>query len=171
MVKKMTKSIFMPQWAEPQRHTVVCSCVCVCVSGAKSRKSLKTKHWYLQCKYNSTFNDDQICQIFDLRLCFRVMPSYAHLDGRYGRSGVYRSKTCTQQTSMKLDGSIYTTGQPVTQVKSSVTEPITAFHLCSSTLQARPAVIMPQGAEPRRHTVVIVCVYVFHAHFSATAKN
>ena len=32
---------------------------------------------------------------------------------------------------------------------------------------------MPQWAEPQRHTVVIVCVcvYVFRACYSATAKN
>ena len=32
---------------------------------------------------------------------------------------------------------------------------ITAFHSCSSTLQT---LIMPRWAEPRRHTVVVVCV-------------
>ena len=35
--------------------------------------------------------------------------------------------------------------------------------------------IMPWWVEPQRHAVVVasvcVCLYVFHAHFSATAKN
>ena len=38
-------------------------------------------------------------------------------------------------------------------------------------------IIMPWWVEPKRHTAVVVCVcmsvcvYVFHTHFSATAKN
>ena len=60
------------------------------------------------------------------------MPWFAHLDGRYGRSGRLERKTCIQQT-LQLDDSICTTGQLVTPVKSSVR----AYSLTS---QARPAV-------------------------------
>ena len=34
------------------------------------------------------------------------MPWFAHLDGRYGRSGHLERKTCIQQTSLQLDDSI-----------------------------------------------------------------
>ena len=59
--------MFMPQWAEPRRHTVVVACVCEWVSVsfrevlfAFSPWSLNIKGWNVHCKLNAMLSWNRI---------------------------------------------------------------------------------------------------------------
>ena len=121
--KPRVNHVFMPWWAEPQKHYGSCL-VCVCITRSVlpiSRLALKTKRWKLLCKH---INMGILLPLIWLDFKFkRVYSRVIGMKRPLTLTTVASNKqlseaSCPQQTTFQHDSSIYTTNQMATWVKS-----------------------------------------------------
>ena len=87
-----------------RRHTVVVLSVCLSVTRI-SRRSLKTKCWYEHYMYIATFARTWIDRFFNMKLRFRVVLWFTHLDGHSWQSGLLWRQNGSQLGALQLVGS------------------------------------------------------------------